>query len=77
MLVLADGSGIATASASRPGSKLLGLRLLLLRGQGMFAPDAAAAAAAVAADGDGSSTMGGRGGGGMRVGVLIRTRFGE
>jgi len=52
VLVLADGSDIATASSSRPGSKLLGLRLLLLRGL-----DAAATAAAVAADGDGSNTM--------------------
>ena len=76
MLVLADGSAVATASASRPGRKLLGMRLLLQRGHGTFAPDAeaaAAAAAAAAAEADGSAGSSGS----VRVSVLIRTRFGD
>ena len=73
MLVLADGSAVATASASRPGRKLLGMRLLLQRGHGTFAPDAEAAAAAAAAAADGSVGSSGS----VRVSVLIRTRFGD
>ncbi len=72
LLVLADGCGVATASGGRPGRKLLGLHLLLRRGDHAYAADGSAAAAA---DCDGGADS--RGSGKMIVGVLIRTRFGE
>jgi hypothetical protein len=71
LLVLADGCGVATASGSRPGRKLLGLHLLLRRDHA-YAADASVAAVAESDCGADSA-----GSGKLIVGVLIRTRFGE